>query len=114
MKDNNIRPALRRAAEEVHGVRESPSTPEVCDRLSGIELQLRHVCDRETIDPEAVAYPDPGALDTIDEHLAEIIEDTDDEAVCENLERACEEIQAAVEVLDQTLERQQTVLTDRE
>lgn len=100
----NVRAALRRASEEIEDVCETTPVSDE-ERLAGIAEQLRYLAEGDPRDPEALAFPDPGALDTIRDHLSDAIEEADGDAAT-RLERTRDEILLAISTLDDKLEKQ--------
>lgn len=106
MPARDVREPLRDAYQEIEGCCEQGDLDNE-DWLRGIARQLHHFVDGDTTDPEALAFPDPGALDTIAEHLAEAIDDADGDTRM-RLRRARDNILLAVAKLEDSLEKQRS------
>lgn len=104
MAVKNVRATLRRGCDELDRAGELADDA-AADRVAGIEEQLRYVADGSTVDPEALVFPDPDALDTIQDTLADLIDEADDEAQL-HLERARDELLQAISTLEDELEKQ--------
>lgn len=102
MKVDNVRKHLRQASEEVASARKEPAAADVEEYLAGIVTQLDYYVDGDTTDPEAHVYPPPGALDTIQHRLTDIIDETDDPAAG-NLENARNQLLQVIMALDERM-----------
>lgn len=100
MGATNVRERLRRACDAIDEASGTPATAEFERWLAGIRTQLRYFVDGDTTDPEARVYPSPGALETIQDRLDEVIDRTDDETVAEHLDDARRQIQQVRQMLD--------------
>lgn len=107
MGATNVRERLRRACEAIDEAREAPGATEAEEWLGRVRTQLRHFVDGDTDDPEAHVYPSPGALETMQARLEEVIDRTDDEAVADHLDDARAYIRQVREMLDARLEVRQ-------
>lgn len=77
MRQKSIYSHLRQAAEAVEAAREGPMSADAEEYLDGVERLLTHHADGGATESEAMMYPSPGALETVQGHLSEMIEDTD-------------------------------------
>lgn len=102
MSVKSIRTELRRAAEEIDAACEKTTAADTEEYLTGIVRLLDYYVDVDDIDPEAHAYPPPGALDTIQSRISEVIEETDD-PVTEHLQNARSRILEVIMTLDRRL-----------
>lgn len=100
MSQGNINSHLRRAAEAIEAAREGDLSAEAEGYLDGVEDLLTHHSDGEATGSEAMMYPSPGALDTIQSRLTEIDQETEGYAA-ENLRGARAEIIQAILLLDE-------------
>lgn len=99
MRVDNVRKHLRQASEEVTSACEEPAPAEVEEYLAGIATQLNYYVEGDTTDPEAHIYPPPGALDTIQHRLTEVIEETDGPAA-DHLQNARHKLLQVIMALD--------------
>jgi hypothetical protein len=102
MTVTSVRSHLRTAAEEVDLAREELTATDAEEYLTGIVRLLDHYADGNVTDPEAKAYPPPGALDTIQRRLTEVIETTDDPAAA-HLRNARAQLIEVILALDERL-----------
>lgn len=100
MKQVTIRMHLQRAAEEIATAREESITSDNDDYLDGIERLLSHHEKGDATHSEAIIYPEPGALDIVQNRLSKIIDETEDPAV-EHLRNARMEILQTILMLDE-------------
>lgn len=109
MTTADVRGCLRRACEEIEAARDTGGIAAAHEqRLTGIARQLRYHVEggrADRLDPEAVAYPDPGALDTIGDLLDEVGTEAEGD-VAAGVARAREEVRRAVSTLDDGLANQ--------
>lgn len=104
MAVKDVRPTLQQVCADLEQAGETAAADRV-SRLAGIEEQLRHVADGPTEDPEALAFPDPQALDTIHENLAALAEEADEETAI-HLRRARDGLLRAIATLEDELAKQ--------
>lgn len=100
----DVREYLRDAALEIEGCCED-GEPAEADWLRGVARQLRYHVEGDRSDPETLAFPDPAALDTIAEHLAEVIDEAHGDTRT-RLRRARDNVLLAVAKLEDSLEKQ--------
>lgn len=77
VRRKSIHSHLRQAAEAVEAAREQPMPADADGYLDGVERLLTHHVDGGATESEAMIYPSPGALETVQVHLSELIEETD-------------------------------------
>jgi hypothetical protein len=80
MSLDSVREQLRRASEEIDSACEETTAADAEEYLTGIVRLLDYYADGDVTDPEAHIYPPPGALDTIQSRITDVIEETDDPA----------------------------------
>lgn len=100
VSQTSINSHLRRAAEAVEAAREQPLSAEADGYLDGVERLLVHHPDGGATDSEAMMYPTPGALDTVQGRLSEIIDEAEGPAE-ESLRNARAQILQAILLLDE-------------
>lgn len=100
MRSKSIYSHLRQAAEAVEAAREEPISAEAEEYLDGVEQLLSHHPDGGATETESMIYPAPGALDTVQAHLSEIIEEIEGPAE-ENLRNARAQILQAILLIDE-------------
>lgn len=105
MKAKSVRKHLKHALDEVEQARGADIAPDIEDQLAGIAEILR-MSEDPPMSPEARVYPERGALDMIQRRLTEIIAQTDDDAVVEDLQRAKREILLVIVTLDDQWKKQ--------
>lgn len=98
----SVRKQLGRASDEIDSACEETTAAEAEEYLTGIVQLLDHYADGTVTDPEAKAFPPPGALDTIQHRLTEVMEETDDPAA-EHLRNARGQLIEVILVLDERL-----------
>lgn len=114
MPPSNVRACLRRASEEIEEICENvPVSESVEKRLAGIAEQLRYLVDGDSTDPEALARPDPDSLDTIRDHLTDVISEVDEDTAT-HLERARDEVLLASSVLADRIEKERKIGNESE
>ena len=99
-----VRANLRDAYQEIEGCCETGDVTNE-GQLRGIARQLRYLAEGGQADPEALAFPDPGALETMGDQLADVIDTVQGDAET-RLRRARDNILLAVAKLDDSLENQ--------
>lgn len=114
MKSGNIRTHLKQASEEVEHVCGTAAVSDVEDQLTGIAEQLRYVAEGDVDDPEALAIPERGALDTIQSRITEVIDRTENEEVAACLSRARQQLLLVIMTLDDQWKRQHQAPIDDE
>lgn len=102
MAVKSVRSQLRQAAEDIDEARETTTVAATEEYLSGIEELLDYYVEGDASDPEAHVYPPPGALDTIQHRLTEVMDDTDD-ATAEHLQNARSHLLEVIMTLDKRL-----------
>lgn len=107
MAVESVRKHFRQASEEIESACESTTGADTEEYLTGIVSMLDYYVEGDIADPEAHAYPQPGALDTIQRRLTEIIDESDD-ATAEYLKNARTHLLAAIMMLDRRLNEGKT------
>ncbi len=102
MTTETIHAHLRQAAAELQAAREAPLPPDIDGYLDGVEELISHHEQGGVTGSEALLYPAPGALDTIQGRLTEIIAETDD-ASTEHLQNARAQLLQAILLLDEQI-----------
>lgn len=105
MKAKSVRTHLKKALAEVEQASQNAAGPGVEQQLAGI-AEVLNVSEEPSLSPEAMIYPERGALDTIQRRIGEIVDETDDDAVVEHLERAKREILLVIVTLDEQWKNQ--------
>lgn len=100
MSQTSIYAHMRRAADAIEEAREEPLAPEADSYLDGAMRLLAHHPDGGASDSEAMMFPTPGALDTVQARLSEIIEEADDDAAAQ-LRQARAQILQVILLLDE-------------
>lgn len=95
----SVRKQLRRASEEIDCACDETAEAGAEEYLTGIVQLLDYHVEGDVTDPEAHAYPPPGALDTVQYRLTEVIDETDDPAA-EHLQNARAQLQEVIRSLD--------------
>lgn len=91
---------LRQASEAIEAARGNPLPADAEAYLDGAVELLTHHSDGGATGSEAMMYPTPAALDTVQGRLSEIIEETDDPAAG-NIREARDQILQAILLLDE-------------
>lgn len=100
VEDSSIYSHLRQAAEAVEAASVDSLSTAAAGYLEGVEELLIHHPDGAATGAEALMYPTASALDTVQDRLAEIIDDAEGPAV-EHLETARAHIIQAILLLDE-------------
>lgn len=107
MTVTSVRGHLLTAAEELDAACEELTDADCEEYLTGIEQMLHHYAEGNVTDPEARAYPPPGALDTIQHRLTEVLEELDDPAAA-HLRSARAQLIEVILTLDERLNEGRT------
>lgn len=91
---------LKQAAEAVKAAREESMSAETAGYLDGVEKLLTHHSDGAATGAEAMIYPTPGALDTVQSRLSDIIQETEG-STADNLQEAQTQIRRTILLLDE-------------
>lgn len=102
MGEKSVRKQLQQVSEEINSACEETITADAEEYLAGIVRLLDYYVEGDVTDPEAHAYPPPGALDTIQYRLTEVIEEIDDPAA-RHLQNARTQLLEVIMVLDERL-----------
>lgn len=102
MRGTSTRAHLRGAAESIAAARRATTSSETGEYLAEVERLLTYHAEGSDTDPEAMIYPAPGALDTVQRRLSEEIDAADGE-VAEHLENARAELIQAIIMLDERM-----------
>lgn len=102
---------LRRASEELEAACETTTGEE--EYLRTIKGMLDHYVDGSDDDPEAHAYPQPGALDSVQSRITDVIEEIDDESAAEHLRNARSHLLEVILSLDDRLHEGRETTADR-
>lgn len=99
MAVESVHEQLSRASAEIEAACEASTAADSEAYLTGIVRLLDYYVAGDFDDPEAHAYPQPGALDTIQYRLAEVVEELDDPAA-EHLQNARSQLLELIVALD--------------
>lgn len=113
MGSDAVRARLTAARDEVRAACEGPIAGDVEDRLSGLAEQLDYFADGCSTDPEATSRPAPGVLDSIEDHLSEVADAADDDAVAGHLDDAVGQLRRAIPAADGRAKGQREFPADR-
>lgn len=102
MHAKHFRKPLRNAVEEIDSACEKCDDEGVDGRLSGVATQLEYYLEGNTTDPEALAYPPPGAIETIQQRLEDVADRTEDPAA-EHVRNAWSHLDVVVPALQDRL-----------
>lgn len=98
MHAKNFRQPLRQAVAEIDSALDEQVEEETERQLAGIAMQFEYYLEGDTTDPEALIYPPPGALETIQGRLTDVIEHTNDPAA-DHLRKANSHLRVVISAL---------------
>lgn len=102
MEADSFRVPVRRALAEIDSARAAGVGEADEAFLAAVCDQLEYYLGCDTTDPESHAYPPPGALETIRERLAGVVDRADDPAA-EHLQSAERQLSTVVSALEDRL-----------
>lgn len=102
MHAKDFRVPLRNAVAELEAARSACDDEGVDSCLAGVATQLEYYLEGDTTDPEARVYPPPGAVETMQERLDDVLERSGDSAG-ERVRNARSHLSVAVPALRERL-----------